>query len=278
MTIRNLCITLLVDNQADSDLVAEHGLAMWIDTKDHRILFDTGQGPALSHNSDMLGVDLKRADAIVLSHGHYDHTGGLAHVLPSNDCAKLFCHPKTIQPRYSIRNAAVRNVHMPREAMAVLDKLPSNRLHWTNHPKNISQDIGLTGPIPRKSGFEDAGGPFYLDEAAQRKDHIDDDMAIWINTPQGLVVCVGCTHAGLINTLNHIRRLSDVSTIHAVIGGFHLLNADSNRINRTVSELKVLSPDMIVACHCTGEKAMAAFEKAFGNKFKKGHAGMCLHF
>lgn len=278
MAIRNLRITLLVDNLADPELITEHGLAMWIETKDHRILFDTGQGPALPANSEKLRINLNQADHVVLSHGHYDHTGGLTHVLASAPAIELFCHPRAVQPRYSIRKGKARAIHMPREAMTALDKLPSHRLHWTSHPVKISQDIGLTGPIPRKSNFEDSGGPFYLDPAAHRKDGIDDDMAIWINTPQGLVVCVGCSHAGLINTLNYIRRLSDVPTLRAVIGGFHLLNASSERIYQTVSELKALAPEAIVACHCTGDRAITALEEAFSGIFKKGHAGMCLQY
>lgn len=274
----SLDITLLVDNQADDGLVVEHGLAMWIAYADHRILFDTGQGPALAANSDKLGISLQQVRTIVLSHGHYDHTGGLSHVLRQNDSVDLYCHPRAVQPRYSIRQGTARAVHMPREAMTALDKLPSQRLHWISHPVKISKQIGLTGPIARESRFEDTGGPFYLDPAGQRADDIDDDMAMWINTPKGLVVCVGCSHAGLINTLNHIRRLSNVSAIRAVIGGFHLLNANPERLEQTVSELKALAPDKIIACHCTGDKAMAVLEEALGSRFKRGHAGMHLHF
>lgn len=278
MPITDIAITLLVDNQAQKDLVAEHGLAVWIETAGHRILFDTGQGPALTANADQLGISLGRADALVLSHGHYDHTGGLAHALRRNPSVELYCHPGAVQPRYSIRNGKARAVHMPREAMAALDKIPGRRMHWISHSVRISPDIGLTGPIPRESGFEDTGGPFYLDPAGRRKDAVDDDLAMWINTPRGLVVCVGCAHAGLINTLNHIRRLSGVSNIHAVIGGFHLRNADSERIGRTVSALKRLTPDAIVACHCTGENAMTVLEATFDRRFREGDAGTRLHY
>lgn len=278
MTIHHLDITLLVDNHAASDLVAEHGLAMWLETPDHRILFDTGQGPALISNANKLGISLEQAGILVLSHGHYDHTGGIAHVLQCNPAIELFCHPGTVQPRYSIRSESARAVPMPKEAMAALDKLPSEHMHWISRPVQISEDIGLTGPIPRESDFEDTGGPFFLDPGAQRKDAIDDDMAMWINTPRGLVVCVGCCHAGLINTLNHVRRLSAVTTIFAVIGGFHLHSANSERIRKTVSQLMVFAPASIVACHCTGDKAISAIKKGLGNRVSKGYAGMRLKF
>lgn len=278
MAVRHLDITLIVDNKANPDLMAEHGLAMWIDTQDRHILFDTGQGPALAVNAEKLEIALERADTIVLSHGHYDHTGGVGHVLRCNPAVELFCHPGTVQPRYSIRNGSTRAIHMPVETMAALDRLPSQRMHWVSEPISISEDMGLTGPIPRASGFEDAGGPFYLDPGARRTDAVDDDMALWIETPKGLVVCVGCAHAGLINTLNHVRHLSGGADIHAVVGGFHLKAARPERIRRTVSELKALQPATMVACHCTGENAITALEKAYGSRISRGHAGTRLHF
>lgn len=103
MAVSHLDITLIVDNKADPNLREEHGLAMWIDTRDRHILFDTGQGPALAVNAEKLGIALEQADTIVLSHGHYDHTGGVGHVLRCNPAVELFCHPGAVQPRYSIR-------------------------------------------------------------------------------------------------------------------------------------------------------------------------------
>ena len=278
MAIENLDISLLVDNAANPGLISEHGLSMWIETPDHRILFDTGQGPALAANADKLGIPLERADTLVLSHGHYDHTGGVAHVLRCNPSIDVFCHPGAVQPRYSIGVGVVRPVQMPRTAMAGLDKLPSRRMHWMSEPVRISKDIGLTGAIPRETTFEDTGGPFFLDPYARRIDAINDDTAMWINTSRGLVVCVGCCHAGLINTLKYVRRLSGVSVLRAVIGGFHLLRAKPERLQWTLSELKDLAPASIVACHCTGEKAVAALEEAFNGRFSKGFAGMRLHY
>lgn len=221
---------------------------------------------------------MERADTIVLSHGHYDHTGGLDHVLRCNPAAELFCHPVAIQPRYSMRSGSARAICMPGESLAALNRLHGQRMHWVSEPMKISEDTGLTGPIPRVSSFEDAGGPFYLDPNDRRLDAIDDDIALWIDTPKGLVVCVGCAHAGLINTLNHIRHLSGKAEIHAVVGGFHLKEARPERIRRTVSELKALKPATMVACHCTGEKAITAFEKASGSRMSRGHAGMRLQF
>jgi 7,8-dihydropterin-6-yl-methyl-4-(beta-D-ribofuranosyl)aminobenzene 5'-phosphate synthase len=276
--IETIEIHLIVDNVADPSLISEHGLSMWIETPNQRILFDTGQGPALAANADKLGIALDQATALVLSHGHYDHTGGVAHVLRCNPSINIFCHPCAVQPRYSFSLGAARSVQMPRTAMMALDKLPSSQMHWISEPVQLSKDIGLTGPIPREATVEDTGGPFFLDPDARRIDAIKDDAALWISTPQGLVVCVGCCHAGLINTLKHAQRLSGVSALRAVIGGFHLLHAKPERLEWTLSQLKALAPAAIVGCHCTGEGAMDALEETFNSLFSRGYAGMRIPF
>ena len=200
-----------------------------------------------------------------------------AHVFQRNPAIELFCHPGVVQPRYSIRNGSAKAIHMPPGSMAVMDKLPDLQVHWVSEPFCLSEGIGLTGPIPRESAFEDTGGPFFLDPQGRRQDPIQDDSGLWIDTPQGLVVAVGCAHAGLINTLKHAQRLSGISAIRAGIGGFHLLQADPARIQLTISELKAIAPDMIVPCHCTGEKAVDALERVFGRRVSRGYAGMRLH-
>ena len=216
-----IAITILVDNQAGPGLTTEHGFSLWIETDGRRILFDTGQGPALPMNARTLGVDLQQTDMLVLSHGHYDHTGGIPHVLQVAPNAHVYCHPGVVQPRYSLRNGSPKPAHMPSESMAALDRLPEKNLHWTSEAVRLSENIGLTGPIPRQTTFEDTGGAFFLDPEARHADPIEDDLALWIKTDQGLVVCVGCCHAGIINTLTHVRRLSGVARIRAVIGGLH---------------------------------------------------------
>jgi len=274
MTSANTQVTILVDNQAGERLVAEHGLSLWIETEDKRILFDTGQGGALENNARVLGADLGQTDILVLSHGHYDHTGGIAQVAKVAGQVEVYCHPGAVLPRYSIRDGTPKPIQMPRESMRALDNMPAQRLHWVTQPVLLSERIGITGPIPRETSYEDTGGPFYLDPEGKRPDPIDDDVALWIRTNEGLVVCVGCCHAGLVNTLNHVRRLTNGSRIRAVIGGFHLLNASDQRLEQTMSRLQSISPDTVVPCHCTGEGAFAALKEAVGERLFRGCSGM----
>jgi 7,8-dihydropterin-6-yl-methyl-4-(beta-D-ribofuranosyl)aminobenzene 5'-phosphate synthase len=278
MISANVRIMILVDNKAGNGLTAEHGLSLWIETDGKRILFDTGQGIALESNARALGVDLGETDILVLSHGHYDHTGGIPQVLQHARRTIVYCHPGVVRPRYSIRNGTLKPIHMPHEPMSAIEKLPAQSLHWVAQALLLSERIGITGPIPRETSFEDTGGPFYLDPQARRADPIEDDLALWIRTDDGVIVCVGCSHAGLVNTLNHVRRLSHGLRVRAIIGGFHLVNASRERLDQTIAALRLFDPDMVVPCHCTGELAVAALRHALGERVSPGAAGMTYQF
>ena len=278
MRSTDVSITIIVDNHAGKGLAGEHGLSMWIRTAGKRILFDTGQGGVLQKNVGPLGIDLSRADALVLSHGHYDHTGGIPEVLRASPKVDLYCHPGVVRPRYAIRNGTAKAIQMPRQSRAAMDTLSSEHLHWVQHPVMLSDTVGLTGFIPRKTDFEDTGGPFYLDPEGRRPDPIDDDLALWIRTDQGLVVCLGCCHAGLVNTIRCIRETSGTERIRAIIGGLHLTAADGRRIERTVDAVRSYSPDIVVPCHCTGDSALASLLNALGERVVAGASGATYRF
>jgi 7,8-dihydropterin-6-yl-methyl-4-(beta-D-ribofuranosyl)aminobenzene 5'-phosphate synthase len=274
----DLRIVILVDNLVTNGLLPEHGFSLWIDMGGQRILFDTGQGPALASNALKLNIDCSRADHIVLSHGHFDHTGGLRQVLDRASEIHVHCHPGIVQPRYSIRSGVSRPIKMPISSSIALNHVPEQRLHWVSEPTMLSGRVGLSGFIPRITAYEDTGGPFYLDPEGRRPDPIEDDLAMWIRTGKGLVVCLGCCHAGMVNTLEQILRLNPGERIHAVIGGLHLLNAGNERLQHTMSVLHLLSPDKIIACHCTGERAMAALRESLGTQVSQGAAGKAYCF
>ena len=271
--MESISITILVDNNATGNLIAEHGLSVWIEASGQRILFDTGQGPALSNNADKLNVSIHRTDILVLSHGHYDHTGGVPLVIESAPSVHVYCHPGAKSFRYTIRDGSSKPIDMPGTARVALESLLPERVHWVTQPIDVAPGIGVTGPIPRLTNYEDTGGPFFVDVKGKHSDPIDDDIALWIHTPKGLVVIVGCSHAGLINTLNHVCHLNNTSKIHVVLGGFHLLEASRTRIEHTLGALMNLNPDLVVPCHCTGEQAVEKLKQALGDRFIIGSAG-----
>jgi len=249
-------LTILVDNHAAANLTAEHGFSLLVKTGSQTILFDTGQGSAMKDNAGTLGITLDEVDTLILSHGHYDHTGGLADLLHINHKAHVYCHAAAFLPRYAVHEGTAKPVKMTSEAMIAINSLPETRVHWVTKVVRLSDDIGITGEIPRKTTFENTGGAFYFDQDGKRADPIKDDLAFWLDTPKGLVVCIGCCHAGIVNTLGYICEKSGKSQIHTVIGGLHLLNADEKRLAETVAELQKFNIENFIPCHCTGQIAI----------------------
>ena len=273
-----LTITLLVDNQAGDGLIAEHGLSMWLEYQGLHILFDTGQSCVLEKNARKLGIDLNHADVLVLSHGHYDHTGGIPCVLGRNDRTEVYCHPGITRQRYVIRDGKPRSIQISAPSLSAISNHPGNKLHWTPEKTMLNDRIGITGSIPRTTAFEDTGGPFYLDTEGKHEDDIGDEIALWIETTRGLVICLGCSHPGMINTLNFICSETGIQDIYAIVGGFHLNSAGKQRIQKTIDALQTFSPENIIPCHCTGEYAMKAMAQHFGQRVLKSHSGMVYRF
>ncbi|GAB6190605.1 MBL fold metallo-hydrolase [Desulfocastanea catecholica] len=272
MTIPEVTMKILVDNAAAPGLLAEHGFSLWVEADNKKILFDTGQGPALLHNAQAMHVELDKTELLILSHGHYDHTGGLPDVLRPPHHIHLYCHAAAFLPRYSIREGIAKPVKMVPQAMISVNSLPEDKVHWVTKPIQITDRIGITGEIPRTNNFETTGGAFYFDQDGKRADPIRDDMAFWIMTGQGLVVCIGCCHAGIINTLHYITELTGEKRIHTVIGGLHLLNAQEEQLTKVITELKQFDINKIIACHCTGDRAYAHLMAEFN--CVQGHSGM----
>ncbi len=271
-------ITIVVDNQAGPGLMVEHGFSLLVESGRQRILFDTGQGEALPANMNAMGLDPGRLDRLVLSHGHYDHTGGLPWILKNSGPVDLYCHPDVTRPRYSKRPNGSTPIQMPHDATAAIGNVPAHRMHWVLEQVQLGGGIGLTGPVPRLTDYEDVGGDFFLDFECRRPDPISDDLALWITTVQGIVVCVGCCHSGLINTLHHVRHLCGGSPIAAVIGGFHLLNANTNRLRRTMAALQTVAPKLVVPCHCTGRHAVSILRRELGQRVEPGVSGTSYQF
>ena len=272
-------ITLVVDNEAPPELVAEHGFAAWIDTGNECFLFDTGQGAALIPNAAALGIDLSRARALVLSHGHYDHTGAVRAFLDINpDAPVIYGHDATIG-RFSCRpdEQAPRQIGMAEEVRQALCQLPAERRIVLDVPRYLRPGIGITGPVPRNSTFEDTGGPFYLDPDKAQADPITDDLSLWFETSDGLVVLTGCCHSGLVNTVRQAQRISGVTRIRGIIGGLHLLNAGPERLDATIAFLHECAPDFLLPCHCTGAQVVERLHAEFGDAvLRAGGAGQTI--
>ena len=269
-------ITILSENTArGAGLLGEHGLAYWLDTGAHRVLFDTGQGMALQHNAAKLGIDLGRADAIVLSHGHYDHVSGLPAALQAAPGAALWFHPAATGRKF-IRGADGEARRISTDFMEHADFGQARVVHRVTAPAEVVPGVWVTGEVPRTNDFEDVGGPFFLDESLEKPDPIADDMALYLPGPDGLSVVFGCAHAGAVNTLEHIFRQTGKVPVHTLIGGLHLAAASPVRMDRTVAALRELRPRRMGFCHCTGAHAIHRLWQEFPEACFEVHAGMRL--
>ena len=267
-------ISVLVENTtARPGLLTEHGLSLWIETPDGCVLFDAGQGLTLWQNAKSLGVDFSRAEALVLSHGHYDHTGGIPVFLRENTRARIFAHRQVVQERFSIHDGqSPRSIGMPTASRVALEAV-SARIAWVEKPVEIIPHVWATGSIPRRTSFEDTGGPFYLDSEGRIPDLIPDDQALWLDTKHGLIVVLGCAHSGVVNTLDYVAEVTGSRQVHAVVGGFHLGHSSEERIRQTAAALDRFGVKQIAPNHCTGAAAADMMSAQLPGRVVSVHAG-----
>lgn len=272
-------VTVLVENSVQArGLKAEHGWAALVEIGGRHVLLDTGQSALLLDNARALGCRLDRLDAVVLSHGHYDHTGGLAAVLRACPSARVFAHPAALEPKFSVRpDGAARGVGMPDESRRALTA-PGTLRDLRPASREVVPGLMVTGEIPRRTGFEDVGGAFFLDRSLRQPDPLADDQAVFFHTPAGVVVVLGCAHAGVVNTLEHIERLTDGARVHAILGGMHLLNASVERLAATVAAFRRREVARLLPAHCTGLGAVARLWESFPGRCAAAGVGSRFTF
>jgi len=259
-----LHITVLSDNTVMGRTVrGEHGLCFHIEMGDRRLLFDTGQGLVLADNAQALSIDLGAVDTLVLSHGHYDHTGGIpALIQAARQPVAIHAHPDALVPKYHVTANGARSIGLPAASREAL-KHPLTRLTLSREPEELAPGLWRTGEIPRPHPEETQTETFHLDPEGQIPDPLLDDQSLFIETPQGTVVLLGCAHARVIHILEHIQHLTDNRPIHAVLGGMHLGSATPERLKWVLAQLRHIAPQQLMPMHCTGMKAIAALWHEF---------------
>lgn len=275
----SLEITVVVENTAQGiGLLAEHGLAYWLEWGGRNILFDTGQGAVLKSNLQRMELRPDHIDTIVLSHGHFDHTAGLADALERDQPAKVMLHPDALEKKYAKnRDCTSREIGVPFPARKALRK-PTVELQTSKDPARIADGLMTTGPVPLVNDFEVPSKKFFLDEACSKPDHLPDDQSIFFEADEGTVVLLGCAHSGVINTLQHVSHLTNERPIQAVIGGMHLVDASQDRIHQTIEGLRQWDLKLLAPAHCTGMAATVAMWNAFPEIIASCHVGSKFAF
>lgn len=275
-----LRITTLSENTARlGDFLGEWGLSVLVEMDDTTVLLDAGKGFSTTHNADSLGIDLNKIDKVVLSHGHYDHTGGLREVLRrTKKQVEIIAHPDIWQAKYARRKGEPdRYIGIPFQRDE-LEKLGAS-FHLTADAVTITERIITTGEIPMVTDFEQIDEALFVKgEDGWQPDGLADDQALIIKTEQGLVVIMGCAHRGMINTLYHAQQLTSISEIHTVIGGSHLIGASEERLWTSIAALKELDVQKLALCHCTDLPAISVLAQEFGNRFLFNKAGTVIEF
>ena len=264
-------VTVVVDNyvppSAHGPFVGEHGLSLLIEHQGARILFDTGQSGAVVHNLGLLGVHPSSLDALVISHGHYDHTGGMMAILQhAGKPLPVYAHSSIFNTRVSI--AGERHFIGIPFTEPQLRELGA-QWRFSDGPVEVAPGLWFSGRIPRQTGFElgdanlltcDPGGDCHPDP-------LEDDTALFHADQEGLHVIGGCTHAGMINTVRYGFAITGQSRLRTWIGGTHLGPVSRQQQQATLEELAKLGPRLVAANHCTGFAMMATLREQLGARF-----------
>jgi 7,8-dihydropterin-6-yl-methyl-4-(beta-D-ribofuranosyl)aminobenzene 5'-phosphate synthase len=261
--------------------IGEHGFAALLETERGNYLFDTGRGEGLIGNLLAFGKDPRAIQKILLSHGHPDHTGGLAAILELCGEVEVWAHPDIFLNRFAVKKNGGREEKKfvgLKYQRAYLEGLGA-KFSLERGFREVAPDLFFSGEIPRKTPFE-TGDPRLFAEVNGKwvPDPFPDDQSIFIRSPLGLVVLLGCAHSGTVNIVEYALEKTGADRVYALFGGTHLDFSSQAQMEETVRALKKFEPAKIGVSHCTGPKAAARLFQEFGERFIFGQVGETLAF
>lgn len=272
-------VTVLCENSVYGRMgaIAEHGWSVFLETEAGNYLFDTGQGLGLTNNAMVLNKDLTSIKGIILSHHHEDHTGGLYAALEVGGAKKVYAHPHLFKESYMINSTSKEYIGIP-YPKAKLESLGAKFIYNTDFTQ-LAKDMYLTGEIPRLTNFELGDKEQVIPQGeGYTQDPLLDDQSLIIKTEKGLLIILGCSHAGMINILKYAIEKTGESRIYAVIGGTHLGPASEDQKEKSVQALKDFNIGKIGVAHCTGLEVSFHLAKEFRSKFFFCNVGTVLEF
>lgn len=270
-------ITILCDNSVGpiAGNIGEHGFSALVEWDGGSLLFDTGSGKGLLPNAQRMNRDLRRVGAVAISHGHYDHTGGLWGLLSACGGKEVLAHPGIFARRYRVKDGgAALSIGIPYAEEFLRGQGAS--FSFSDQFREVGAGLFLTGEVPRTATFEVGDTGLFCDDTGCVADSIRDDQSLIISTGRGLVLLLGCCHAGLVNTIEWARETTGVAEIHAVIGGTHLGFCGQNQLDETVAALRGYGVRKILGSHCTGFAAAARLHQEFPGCFHPASVGYTI--
>jgi 7,8-dihydropterin-6-yl-methyl-4-(beta-D-ribofuranosyl)aminobenzene 5'-phosphate synthase len=257
-------------------VLAEWGLSILVETKGLKILVDTGASSTVPYNVRTLSVDLSSINKIVLSHGHFDHTGGLKGVLlQAGRKIEVIAHPDVFGNKHTRVGQTERYIGMPYNRKELESAGASFKL--SKEPVWITDNIVTTGEIPMSTEYETIEPHFFVKtDTGTVPDTFTDDQALIIKIEMGLIVILGCAHRGMINTLRHAQKITGVEEINTVIGGTHLLQVSEERTLMTAAALQEMGVQRMGVSHCTGMKASVLLAQQLGDAFFSNNTGSTI--
>lgn len=272
----SLKITTLIENNSDENniLISEHGLSLYIEIDEIKILFDTGQSGDFIKNADKLKIVLNNLDYVLLSHGHYDHSGGFRKLVEhTKNSFKLIVGNGFFNEKYKLLGSDKYkfNGNSFDEEFINVNNISTKYINQDSF--NITEDVILFSNFEINTDFEMLNKKFYIKQNDEYMiDDFSDEIVLAVKTEKGLVVILGCSHVGVINILKTIIKRTGM-IIYAVVGGSHLIEADELRLNNTVNFLKEKDIQVLRLSHCTGENAIRELQYECGNKFVYNNTG-----
>ena len=272
-------ITVLCENTVikPGALIGEHGFSALVERGDEKVLFDTGQGYGLVHNARILGIDLNSVKKAVISHGHNDHTGGLAEFLRVGGPRDVYAHSGIFDPRYrEVPDGPLKPIGIP-FTRAHLEGLGAN-FHLSPEPQKVAEGVHTTGVVPRETSFEKGDQTLLVgcEDGSCSRDPLSDDLSLIVEGDTGLIVLLGCAHSGLVNILKHVRKLLPEKPVKAVVGGTHLGMCTEEQMAATIEAMADMGVERVGASHCTGLAGAARLREALGDSFYFAGVGSVL--
>jgi len=245
-------------------LRAEHGLSLYFEYGDKKYLFDTGQGLVLKNNAEQLNINLKDIDTVILSHGHYDHTGGLKELLQINPEIDVVANQDIFIPKYKIEKDKKKFNGIDIKQKEINNFINAKGKDKVDKGIYISQNVS----VPNETKFKDK----YKINKELMIDKFSDEISISIKTKKGLIILLGCSHRGVVNIIKDVKKRHDEKII-GIVGGLHLKKSSQQEVNKIINYLDSINFDLLVPIHCTGKRAALELKKHFENRVKLSSVG-----